>query len=287
MKAIVITGVSSGIGLAAAEYLSKSFYVFGSVRSQADADRLSLQIPQNFEPLIFDVTDENAIITAAKYVTTKLNNQGLYALVNNAGIAVPGPLMNLKSEDYNRQMDINVKGVMMVTNAFLPLLGASLKSKYEPGRIINISSVSGLFNSPFNGMYCVSKHAVESMTEVYRRELIYYGIKVVSIQPGPIKTPIWDKAREIDFSEKFKDSDLTMILDKAQKMIDASEAKAMPVETMAKVINKAITSQNPKLNYLVYPNPWIFKVISKLIPTKMMDKILYKNLSKGGNHRPF
>ena len=109
------------------------------------------------------------------------------------GVDIQYDAIEVKLENFEEQLDVNVKSMRRITNLFLPLLGAHLDYKYNPGRIINMSSISGLFSSPFNGSYSISKHAVESMTDVYRRELRQFGIKVIAIEPGPIKTKIWQK----------------------------------------------------------------------------------------------
>ena len=185
VKYIVITGVSTGIGRDALNLLHKKGYnIFGSVRKEADAKKLSESYPERFTPLIFDVQNHDEVVKAAKVVFETCDV--LHALINNAGIAVPGPLQHMSEKDFERQLDINLKSVRRITNLFLPLLGAAPNFKNVPGRIINISSISGLFNSPFNGAYSISKHALESMTDVYRRELRRYNIKVVAIEPGPI-----------------------------------------------------------------------------------------------------
>ena len=191
-KNVVITGVSWGIGRASLDILHENgYHIFGSVRNQADADKLSIIYPDRFTPLQFDVQNHNEVIKASKVVFEQCET--LEGLINNAGIAVPGPLEHLSENQFEKQLDINVKSIRRITNLFLPLIGAKLNHSKPPGRIINISSVSGLFNSPFNGAYSISKHTLESMTDIYRRELRQYDIKVIAIEPGPIKTEIWKK----------------------------------------------------------------------------------------------
>ncbi len=206
---IVVTGVSTGIGRDAVRYLSaRGYFVFGSVRSQEVKAELEAAYPNDFEALVFDVTDTQAIGEAASRVAVHLGNRRLTALVNNAGIAEGGPLQLLEDERFARQLDVNVKGTRNVTNAFLPHLGVPGSStehpEGRPGKIINISSISGIFNTPINGAYCVSKHAMESLGEVYRRELFPFGIDCVSIQPGPIASDLWNK--NVGSLDRFSDS---------------------------------------------------------------------------------
>ena len=125
MQSVVITGASTGIGWATAKLLlARGFRVFGSVRKQADADRLKGEFGANFTPLLFDVTDEAAVLAAAREVRGVLGGETLAGLVNNAGIAVAGPLLELSADDFRRQMEINVVGPVIATQAFAPLLGA-------------------------------------------------------------------------------------------------------------------------------------------------------------------
>ena len=173
MKAIVVTGVSTGIGHAAVKVLlDKGFRVFGSVRKQADADRLSAEFGEAFSPLIFDVTDEAAINEAADCVRGALGGQTLGGLVNNAGIAVPGPLTELATDEFRQQLEVNLVGPFMVTKAFAPLLGADQTLAGSPGRIVNISSVAGVRAMPFVGPYAASKFGLEGYSEALRREML-------------------------------------------------------------------------------------------------------------------
>ncbi|MBA4210573.1 MAG: oxidoreductase, partial [Parvibaculum sp.] len=201
MKSVVVTGVSTGIGNAAARVLAKKgFRVFGSVRKEADAAALKKDLGESFVPLVFDVTDEAGVARAAAEVRAALGGEKLAGLVNNAGIAVSGPLIDLDPDEFRKQMEVNVTGPFLVTQAFAPLLGTDRALKGEPGRIVNISSVAGIRAMPFLGPYAASKFALEGFSEALRRELMMFGIDVVVIGPGPVKTAIWDKAEEIDIS---------------------------------------------------------------------------------------
>ena len=282
--AIVITGVSSGIGRDALRVLhAKGYHIYGSVRKKAYADSLITKYPERFTPLVFDVQDQEAVINASKIVFEQCTV--LVALINNAGIAVPGPLQHISEEDFEQQLDINVKAVRRVTNIFLPLLGAQKDFKGSTGRIINISSVSGLFNSPFNGAYCISKHAVESMTDTYRRELRRYGIQVIAIEPGPIKTDIWKK--NLNKLDQYKDTDYFDILKNANAIIERTEKEALPVEQISKVILKCLDKKRPKTRYVVHKNRFLFKLLAYYMPDTLADWIIHKTLSKRDRHRPY
>lgn len=282
-KNVVITGVSSGIGRDALRILhANGYHVFGSVRKEQDAKQLLNEYPQRFTPLLFDVQDHKATEKAAQIVFEKCTS--LDGLINNAGIAVPGPLQHMTEEDFERQLDINLKSVRRITNLFLPLLGCDKKHKGKPGRIINISSVSGLFNSPFNGAYSISKHALESMTDIYRRELRRYGIQVIAIEPGPIKTDIWQK--NVNSMEQYSHTDYYDVLQKANTMIEKAEQSALPVSRISDLILTCLTKKKPKTRYIVHKNKTMFKILAFYLPDKLVDWFIEKTLTKGTKHRP-
>src|SRR5258705_10620737 len=214
MTSVVITGASTGIGWATAKLLlDRGFRVFGSVRKQADADRLRAEFGANFTPLLFDVTDEPAVLAAAREVRAALNGEKLAGLVNNAGIAVAGPVPEIAADEFRRQMDVNVIGPIIATQAFGPLLGADRSLNGPPGRIVMISSVAGKNGNPLTPAYAASKHAIEGLSESLRRELMLFGIDVIIVAPGPVKTPIWSKAEEVDISP-YKNSPYLPALEK-------------------------------------------------------------------------
>ena len=201
MRSVVVTGVSTGIGWGILKVLiGQGYRVFGSVRKAQDAERLTREFGEAFVPLIFDITDEAGVQTAAQQVREQLNGETLFGLVNNAGIAVPAPLMHQPIKEFRHQMEVNLIGQLIVTQAFLPLLGTDHSLKGNPGRVINMSSVSGTGGYPFLGAYAASKFALEGFSESLRRELMLYGIDVIIVGPGSVATPIWDKAEQLDIS---------------------------------------------------------------------------------------
>jgi NAD(P)-dependent dehydrogenase (short-subunit alcohol dehydrogenase family) len=221
MRYVVITGVSTGIGYAATqELIQHGYHVFGSVRKRADGERLQVTLGANFTPLYFDVTDETAIRAAAETVQRAVGDQGLFGLVNNAGIAIGGPLLHLSIDEFRRQFEVNVFGLLLVTQAFAGLLGARTHSPHPPGRIINISSVSGRIAYPFIGPYAASKHAVEAISDSLRRELRLYGVDVIVIEPGAVRTPIWDKLEQVETS-RYVSTDYGASLAQMQQQLTA------------------------------------------------------------------
>src|ERR1700758_1977375 len=247
MQAVVITGASTGIGHACAKYLlDKGYRVFGSLRKQADADRLNGEFGASFTPLLFDVTDEPAVLAAARDVRAALTGETLAGLVNNAGIAVTGPVLELSVDQFRSQMDVNVTGPVIATQAFGPLLGVDPSLKGPKGRIVMISSVAGKNGNPLTSPYVASKHALEGLTESLRRELMLFGIDVIIVAPGPVKTPIWSKAEEVDISA-YKNSPFFPAMQRIRKFMLELGKNGLPPERVAEVIVIALTSANPRV----------------------------------------
>lgn len=276
MQSVVITGVSTGIGnAAAAELCRRGWRVFGSVRTAADACRLQTELGPSFTPLVFDVTDADAVRAAADRVREMLAGETLAGLVNNAGISSPGPLSVLEPEIVRRHFEVNVVGVLQVVQAFLPLLRTTRDSGRAPGRIVNISSVSGRIAYPFMGAYAASKHALEALSDSLRRELMIYGIDVIVVQPASIDTPIWDKAQHI--STAFEDSDYAPLLRGVD--LQHNRRTAMPVATVTRRIVQALESRRPRARYLVPDHYWKFWVAPRLLPDRWLDRIIDRMLN--------
>jgi NAD(P)-dependent dehydrogenase (short-subunit alcohol dehydrogenase family) len=242
------------------------------VRKQADADRLKGEFGQNFTPLLFDVTDEAAVLAAARQVREALGGETLAGLVNNAGVAVA----EMSADDFRRQMDINVIGPVISTQAFGPLLGADPSLKGPKGRIVMISSVAGKNGNPLSAPYCTSKHAIEGLSESLRRELMLFGIDVIIVAPGAVKTPIWSKAEEIDLSV-YKNSPYLPALDKVMAFMMELGAKGLPAERIAEIVFEALTSPSPKVRYQITPDR-MRHLIGPLLPKRTLDRMIAKRL---------
>jgi len=278
MKSVVVTGVSTGIGWGILKVLiQKGFRVFGSVRKTEDAERLSKEFGENFIPLIFDVTDEPAVQAAASQVRERLHGETLFGLVNNAGIAIAAPLIHIPTADFRHQLEVNLVSVLIVTKAFVPLLGSDRSLRGEPGRIINISSVGGKRGGPFLGPYVASKHGLEGFSESLRRELMLYGIDVIIIGPGAVATPIWDKADEADISLYEK----TEYFEAGQRLLKymvKDGKRGYPPEKVGEVTWHALTTAKPRVRYAVVPGNPIRNFIQSLLPKRVLDNIIAKNL---------
>ena len=278
MKQVVITGVSTGIGhAAAATLIERGYHVFGSVRREEDAVRLQSSWGAPFTPLRFDVTDEDAVHTAAEEVATKVGERGLFGLVNNAGIAVAGPAMHLPLDDYRRQFEVNVIGQIGVIQAFLPLLGAGNPCPHPRGRIVNISSVSGRIAYPFLSPYAASKHALEAISDSLRRELMIYGIDVIVVEPGAVSTPIWDKARPED-GARFAGSDYEDILAPLLARMQAMGRNAERPDRVVSAIVDALESRRPKARYALPANRVTGWWLPRWLPTRWFDRLAAKRL---------
>ncbi|GAB3641531.1 SDR family NAD(P)-dependent oxidoreductase [Spirosoma arcticum] len=269
---ILITGASTGIGYGATkQFIRKGYTVFGSVRTQADADRLQTELGVNFVPLLFDVTDTDAVNAAAQLLTDRLTGSGLGGLINNAGIAIGGPLQHQPMDVIQQQFEVNVLGLLRVTQAFLPLLGARDNHPVRPGRIQNISSVNGQVAIPFMGAYVGSKHAVEGLSHSLRRELNLYGIKVIIVGPGAVKTPIWGKNTPIDAYEQ---TAYYPAMQRFQKQVRAAESRGFSVEYLGERIVQIHETPRPSIRYAVVPQKLIGWTLPRVLPAKTFDWLI-------------
>lgn len=277
-RAIVVTGASTGIGRAAvAKAAASGAHVFAGVRKKADADSLKQQFGDTVTPLIFDVTDQPAVLAAAAKVAKALGKRRLAGLVNNAGMAVPGPLLHLTTDELRSQMEVNFIGAHNVTQAFLPLLGADPARTGKPGRIVMVSSIGGETAMPFIGAYAASKHALEGYSESLRRELMLFGIDVVIIAPGAVATPIWDKVDD-EALAPYSASLYRPMLEKVRDYMLASGAKGLPPSAVGDLIWRALTSPRPKTRYRIMRGEFLQMTLPKMLPKRMVDSAIARRL---------
>src|SRR5919204_4783282 len=188
-RAVLITGASTGIGEACALHLDRlGFTVFAGIRKEADGRALQAKASPRLTPLALDVTDQGQVTATVQTIESSLGAGGLWGLVNNAGIAVGGPLEFLPVDEFRLQLEVNVVGQLRVIQAVLPLV------RRARGRIVNMSSVSGKLSAPFMGPYSSSKFALEAISDALRLELRPWGIMVSVIEPSNVATPIWGKS---------------------------------------------------------------------------------------------
>jgi len=272
MKTLLITGASTGIGRATAEYMAgKGWKVFAGVRKAADGAPLVAAQP-SIVPLIIDVTKPDQIRAAVEAITPELEGRTLTALINNAGVANIGPLPLQPMDEVRAHFDINVLGLIEMTQNALPLLGMDQTRSGPPGRIINISSFGGRMAAPFLSAYCATKAAVESITDSFRRELIPFGIDAITLAPGAIKTPIWDKAKERDEKRPYANTVWADAIDTFTKGFLEAGENGWPVEKLAAMIEDILTSPSPKAYYAVGPDKFVNYTIASRLPKRMLDK---------------
>ena len=274
-RTILITGVSSGIGYGAAkELIHRDYKVFGSVRKQDDAERLQAEFGDSFMPLVFDVTDQGAIERAARLVQDHLNATGLGGLINNAGIAMAGPVEHLPIDAVAYNFNVNVLGIFRVTKAFLPLLGTRKEHPVQPGRILNISSISGKISAPFMAPYTGTKHAVEGISHCLRKELLPFGIDVVIIGPGQVQTPIWDKGS----LDKFKDTRYISSISKFFPYLINKGKNGMPLDQFSHRIADIFEAKKPKTRYAIVHKKFENWILPRILPDRVVDRAFLKKL---------
>jgi NAD(P)-dependent dehydrogenase (short-subunit alcohol dehydrogenase family) len=276
---IVVTGASTGIGAACARYLDeKGFHVFGSVRKQADADRIAALGSSRLEPLFLDVTEADSIEKAEQAVESRLEGAGLAGLVNNAGISLDVPLECVDIGALRHQLEVNSIAPVAVTQAFLPLL------RRARGRVVNVSSVNGRVASAFSGPYCMSKFALEAFTDCLRQELADWGMHVASVEPGAIETAMWDKARQADWSAQTSKQDLDLY-GEAYRAYRAFEernaAGAVPCDAVSQAIFHALTAKRPRTRYLVGRDARLYARLAHIFPDRFVDWVTRKVMGLG------
>ena len=234
---VLISGCSTGIGRALAiEFAARSWRVFATARKPAAIDDLKAL---NVETAALDVTDEKSITACVDSVIAKAGRIDM--LVNNAGLLLIGPLVELETSELRRQFETNVLGLAALTRAVAPHM-----IKKRKGKIVNISSISGVLNTPFAGAYCSAKAAVTAFSDTLRIELAPFGIQVITIQPGGIKSNLSDNAdKNLD---RFKKTPYGPIQSFIVARANASQENAIPVETFAKkLVDKLEKKKTPGL----------------------------------------
>jgi NAD(P)-dependent dehydrogenase (short-subunit alcohol dehydrogenase family) len=275
---VVVTGASTGIGYSICKVLLRNgFQVFGSVRRQVDADRLTAEFGPAFTPLLMDVTDRAAVDRCASEVAAQLRSSTLAGLVNNAGIGVPGPLLYLNPDAFRHQLEVNLLGPFSVTQAFAPLLGADRTRQGRPGRIVNISSVGGKMGTPYLGAYIASKHALEGMSESLRRELMLFGIDVIVVAPGAVITPMFEKGKAEDLS-MYDATEYGPSLHRFRDFFLSIMEKGLPAERLGEVVHTALTASRPRVRYAVVAQKFQNWTLPRMLPSRTLDKLIAKQL---------
>ena len=269
---VIVTGASSGIGEATARHLrSIGFEVLPGVRRDEDAERLR---GEGFRPLLLDVTDAESIERARD----EAGGGELSGLVNNAGVAVAGPLEYVPVEELRRQLEVNVIGQVAVTQAFLPAL------REGGGRVVNVSSIGGRVALPMVGPYAASKFALEAVSDSLRREVGRHGVDVIVIEPGPIRTPIWDKGTaKADEMQAGMPADADRLYGDLIRAIRTESEKnareGLDPSAVAEVVGDALIAKRPRTRYLVSRSAKVRAALAKVLPDRVFDRLVDRALS--------
>lgn len=277
---VVVTGASTGIGAACALLLdARGFRVFAGVRLQEDGVSLQARASRRLTLLQLDVTDLTSIASAVQKVSAAVGDGGLTGLVNNAGIAVGAPLEFVPLDDLRHQLEVNVVGVVAVTQAFLPLL------RLGQGRIVNMSSVAGRVSAPFFGPYSASKFALEALSDALRGELRPWGLFVAVVEPSNIATPIWEKSLAVadrliatlpPRAHELYGKVIPVIREQAR----AAGKSGLPPESVAQAVHHALTARHPRTRYLVGRGLRLAIPLVAVLPDRLRDYVLARQLPR-------
>jgi len=274
MKSVLITGASTGIGRATALYLDRAGWrVFAGVRREEDADALREAGSERLAPLMLDVTDAAQIAAAAERIGADVGSGGLDGLVNNAGIAVPGPLETLPIEDFERQIEVNLTAHVAVTQAMLPAIRSAR------GRIVFITSIGGLMAFPMFGAYHAAKFGLEAVGDVFRRELRPWGIEVAVVEPGSIATPIWERGDEaVDgLAGRAREGHADLYgeaIDSYREVARKTGARGIAPEKVAVKVEHALSARRPRTRYLVGADARGQAFAAWLLPDRLLDRLI-------------
>lgn len=274
MSNVFITGCSSGIGEDAALRLDRLQHrVFAGVRREADGQALTARASSRLTPVICDVSNDASVRAAVGRIADEVGAEGLHGLVNNAGVARAGPLEHLPLDEWRDQLEVNVLGQIAVTRAAIPLLRSSA------GRVCFVGSVSGRLGSALMGPYAASKFAIEGVAQSLREELRPWNIAVSVVEPGPVKTPIWQKGRDYaeelekrlgpEATEQYRDQ-----IDAVRKGVDTNERIGVSPSKTSDAIEHALFSPRPRHRYLVGPPAKAVGVLTRVLPDKALSRLM-------------
>lgn len=280
-ETILITGTSTGIGYGTAKAFARAGYrVIATVRNKEDAGRLKRELGENVYPVLCDITYPEQVTALPEYVKKISENGWLSGLINNAGIEMVDPVEYQNMDDIRSQFETNVFGLMSVTKVLLPLLGTGENAQSHAGRIINISSIGGVMALPFLSSYASTKFAVEGFSHGLRRELRLFGIKVIIIGTGAVKSEIWSKDK-LD-SKLYKGTVYELPFEKLKAMMKSAERGAISEESIGGMILKTYKARSPKARYTFTPNKFFNWTLPSILPHSWVDRIFNSMLSIRG-----
>jgi NAD(P)-dependent dehydrogenase (short-subunit alcohol dehydrogenase family) len=269
MPSVLVTGAARGIGRAIVDHLASSGWdVIAGVRSEQDAAAVTNSHPQRVSAVILDITDAGHIAKLAKSLPDRLD-----AVVNNAGVAVAGPIETVTPDDWREQLEVNVIGQVAVTQAVLPQLRKSR------GRIVFISSLNGRISMPLFGPYCASKFALEAAADALRLELRTWGIPVVVIEPAQTDTDMWRTADDevLKTEEAMAPEHRALYaqhLKGMKKLVPRSQRMAVPTDKVVAVVEEALTARRPRARYVVGLGPKLQVALVTNMPTPLRDRLM-------------
>jgi NAD(P)-dependent dehydrogenase (short-subunit alcohol dehydrogenase family) len=267
VPAVLITGVSRGIGRATALRLARSGWdVYGTVRQAEDGEALVAEAGDKVRVLPLEVTSDEQVAGLDELLPERLD-----AVVNNAGVVVSGPLESLSADDLRQQFEINVVGAVAVTNVLLPRLRES------SGRIVFVSSLSGLISTPMTGAYNASKFALEAIADAWRLELRRWGVSVILVEPAMTDTDLWRQAPEtLEAGEAEMSAEHRELyaghLAGMRKTIPRIQKMAKPVEGVAATIERALSADRPRARYPVGADVRVQAALNAVTPTQLKDR---------------
>jgi NAD(P)-dependent dehydrogenase (short-subunit alcohol dehydrogenase family) len=276
MRAVLVTGTSTGIGAACAARLAHDGWtVFATVRRPEDADRVKSASDGDIRPLLFDVTDRDRMGEVIAELERDLSGPGLAGLVNNAGIGTGGAFEYTTEDDWRRVFDVNLFAAVALTRAALPML------RRAHGRVVYIGSIGGRLATPGLAAYSASKHALEALAEAQRHEFKRggTGVRVALIEPGEVASAIWDKGETTMAEvEQSLDDDgrrrYAWLLDLSRGFIDEGRSRGVDADRVARATEHALTARRPKARYLVGPDAQLYGHVLTRLPDRMRDALV-------------
>ena len=271
---MLVTGSSTGIGRATALRLDlDGWRVFAGVRRDEDAESLRSAASDRLVPVTLDVTDQTQVAFAAAQIEEVVGEGGMNGLVNNAGVAILGPLETIPLDDFRRQIEVNLTAQVAVAQAMLPLIRSGR------GRIVFVSSIGGRMALPFGGPYHAAKFGIEAVADCLRQELRPWGIAVALIEPGSIDTPIWERGERIADDVATRSPAVQQELygdaiERFRKAIRRTAERGIPPEKVAAAIAHALNASRPRTRYLVGADARGQALARRLLPDRALDRVV-------------
>ena len=284
----LVTGCSTGIGRATAlTLLQRGWRVFATVRRREDAEALTQAAGQapGLVPVLLDVTEDASVEQGCAQVREALGGETLHGLVQNAGVANIGPLEVMPVDFFARQLEVNLTGVLRVTQALLPLMRQG-EAPQGSRRIVMISSINGQVGTPLGGAYCASKFGLEGMSDTLRRELLPQDIDVVIVEPGAIETAIWEtsKRRAEGIMPQLETHPAMPLyrkfIDSMMERVKRIEKQAIPAERVAAVVRNSLERSRPAVRVRVGNDAVIGYLLQRILPTRLFDKLIVRDMTR-------